>query len=209
MRETVSCEFGLDRAKVVVLPPSAPHIDVETEGRCDVSPRERCGSIRLLYVGNSTKAKNLEVAAKAVSLLRMDGLCVELVATIEAEHDLCRAGSLTALGYLDMRALAQEFAKADVLLMPSLVETVGLPMLEAMARGLPVIAADRDYARDLCSSAAMYFDPLDEEALANALRAVLADAHVWKRLRTAGLARAAELRDARPYDRLIELAIAA
>lgn len=208
MRETVSCEFALDRAKVVVLPPSPPHVDVDTEGRCDMSPKERGGGIRLLYVGNSTKAKNLEVTARAVSLLRINDLRVELVATIEPEHTLCRTGSVTPLGYLDRGVLAREFAKADVLLMPSLVETVGLPMLEAMARGLPVVAADRSYAHDLCGSAAVYFDPLNEEALANALRVVLADAQLWKKLRAAGLARAAELADARPYDRLIELAIA-
>ena len=208
MRDTVSREFELDRAKVVVLPPDAPRVEVETEGRCDISPNERSGAIRLLYVGNSTRPKNLEIAAMAVSLLRMDAFQVELVATIEPDHGLCRSGTVTPLGYLDRSTMAKEFAKADVLVMPSLIETVGLPMLEAMARGLPVVAADRNYAHDLCGSAAVYFDPLDEEALANALRGVLVDAMLWKRLRAAGLARAAQLRNARPYDRLIELAIA-
>ena len=91
--------------------------------------------------------------------------------------------------------------------MPSLVETVGLPMLEAMSAGVPVVAADRDYAHDLCGDAALYFDPLDHTALAQTLQSLLASASLRERLRTLGMRRAAALMDGRPYDRMIEVAV--
>ena len=50
--------------------------------------------------------------------------------------------------------------------MPSLVETVGLPLLEAMSLNVPVLAADRPYAHDICEDAAVYFDPLSVEDFA-------------------------------------------
>ena len=63
---------------------------------------------------------------------------------------------------------------------PSLAESFGLPLVEAMAAGCPVAAADRPYAREVAGPAAVYFDPLDPRALAECVIGVLGDpAAAW------------------------------
>jgi glycosyltransferase involved in cell wall biosynthesis len=89
--------------------------------------------------------------------------------------------------------------------MPSIVETVGLPMLEAAACGLPVVAADRPYARDVCAEAAAYFDPLDPKSLAATLETVIRSDALRARLRERGASLVAQRRRNRPYTRLIDL----
>jgi glycosyltransferase involved in cell wall biosynthesis len=87
----------------------------------------------------------------------------------------------------EMPALYQ---KASVLVMPSYVETFGLPMLEAMACGIPVIASDIPVAREVCGEAAYYYRLGDPDDLAEKLLSVLRDSSKRFRLIEAGMERA-------------------
>lgn len=82
------------------------------------------------------------------------------------------------------------YHRATVFTYPSLYEGFGLPPLEAMACGVPVVASDRSSLPEVTGDAALLVDPTDPQALANALGAVLHDETVRKRLITAGHARA-------------------
>jgi glycosyltransferase involved in cell wall biosynthesis len=93
--------------------------------------------------------------------------------------------------------------------MPSLVETVGLPMLEAAAQGTPVIAADRPYAHDVCGSAALFFDPLDPLDLAAKVQTLLSEPGLRERMVNDGRENVARRAAARPYDRMVEIALGA
>ena len=203
MARAVSDTFKIQARKIVVLPPSPPIL--ETSGAHRVV--ERSAAYRLLYIGSDAVYKNVDCVTKAAVLLTNSGTPVEIVATLGPDHELCRAGLVRPLGYLGRADLAAELRNADALIMPSLAETIGLPMLEAMAAGVPVVAADRGYAHDLCGEAALYFDPLNPADLANTLRSLLLDPDVADRLRTLGLQRASALSNHRPYDRLIDLAV--
>ena len=66
---------------------------------------------------------------------------------------------MVALGYLAPEVLAEVYALATMLVMPSRAVTAGLPKLEAARLGVPVLAADRPYAREGCSAGASFFDP--------------------------------------------------
>ena len=89
------------------------------------------------------------------------------------------------------RDLPELYRGAAVFAMPSLYEGFGLPCVEAMAAGVPVVAADRAALPEACGGAALLADPDDEEAFADALiDAVGTERH---RLIDAGRARAAEL----------------
>jgi glycosyltransferase involved in cell wall biosynthesis len=84
------------------------------------------------------------------------------------------------------------WALAEVFVFPSLYEGFGLPVLEAMARGVPVACSNASSLPEVAGDAALTFDPHDEPAIAEALRRLLDDAELRERLRVRGLARVAD-----------------
>ena len=83
------------------------------------------------------------------------------------------------------------YALADAVVFPSLYEGFGLPVLEAMARGVPVACSDRSSLPEVAGDAALLFDPEDVDAIRQALERLLRDPALADRLREAGRARAA------------------
>jgi len=96
-------------------------------------------------------------------------------------------------GEISDRLLRALYAGAVAFAFPSHYEGFGLPVLEAMAHGVPVIASDAASVPEAGGDAALYFPVGDSQALAAALQAVLTDAALASRLRSAGIARAASL----------------
>jgi glycosyltransferase involved in cell wall biosynthesis len=96
------------------------------------------------------------------------------------------------LGWLDQRELEGLYGVADAFVMPSLYEGFGLPVLEAMARGVPVACSDRSSLPEVAGDAALLFDPEDVRQMADTLRTLLTDRELAERLRDAGKRRAAE-----------------
>jgi glycosyltransferase involved in cell wall biosynthesis len=102
--------------------------------------------------------------------------------------------------------LTEAYTLADLLIMPSLQETVGLPMLEAMNAGTPVLAADRPYAREICQDAASFFDPTDAGDLAFRIEALLADVSLRQALSRKGRDITLKRRTLEPYRKLLNVA---
>ena len=94
------------------------------------------------------------------------------------------------LGWTEAGELEDLYAAADVFAFPSYYEGFGLPVLEAMARGVPVVCADRSSLPEVAGDAAILFDPDDPRAVAGALRAVLDDPARAEDLRSRGRAQA-------------------
>jgi alpha-1,3-rhamnosyl/mannosyltransferase len=95
------------------------------------------------------------------------------------------------------------YAGALALAMPSLYEGFGLPVLEAMARGVPVACADRSSLPEVAGDAALLFDPEDVRAIADAIERLLHDAPTAERLREAGPRRAREFSWARTAEQTL------
>lgn len=88
----------------------------------------------------------------------------------------------------DMEGL---YALATCVVFPSLYEGFGLPVLEAMTRGVPVASSDRSSLPEVAGDAALLFDPEDEEAIRVSLERLLGEPELARRLRSAGLEQAA------------------
>lgn len=105
-------------------------------------------------------------------------------------------GRVTMTGYVDDDDRAALLVGARAFAYPSLSEGFGLPVLEAMSAGVPVVTSDRSALPEVAGDAALLADPLDADALAAALRTALADDGIRHRLIGAGRARA----DAHAWD---------
>ncbi len=94
-------------------------------------------------------------------------------------------------GYVDGVDLPDLYCGADLFVFPSLFEGFGMPILEAMACGVPVACSDISSLPEVAGDAAVYFDPSDESSIANVLKDMLTRPDVRNRYAEAGKQRAA------------------
>lgn len=153
----------------------------------------------VLFVGNDMVYKNLAGALRIFARageglpheMRVAGVDVSRVRRLAREAG---AGAILprvrALGPLDEERLSLEYRAASSLLVPSLVESFGLPVLEAMASGVPVACSDLPSLREVAGGAALHAAPADEPGFAAALRGILCDPATAARLSELGLSRA-------------------
>jgi glycosyltransferase involved in cell wall biosynthesis len=160
----------------------------------------------VLTVASQTARKNLSALVPAAQALARQGVEV-LVAgghrpQFAAEANLT---GLTMLGHVPDDDLPALYAGAEAFVLPSVYEGFGLPVLEAMASGTPVVAADATALPETCGGAARLVAP-DAEALREALTELVADGAERARLRALGLERARAFtweRTAREVDAIV------
>ena len=203
MARWVSQIYRLDPARVRLFEPCATAEAPTREAPELAAMRQSDNVARFLYVGNSSAYKNLGVLAGAMKHLRERCVAAQLFATVPQGHPVLAAPGVEALGPMSRPVLSEAYRLATALVMPSLVETVGLPMLEAFQAGTPVVAADRPYAHDVCGDAALYFDPYSAGALADRLEHIASDPTSRERLSVLGLGVARARSDAKPYDAMV------
>ena len=165
--------------------------------------RCRLGLVRpyILFVGTAEPRKNLLRLVDAFALLRRCGLrdidlvlvgkaawgsrvLQERIATHGLESWVRRPGHI---GGLELPAL---YTGAAVFVLPSVAEGFGMPLLEAMACGVPVVASNTTALPEVYGEAALGFDPTSTEALTAALERVLCDTSLRTNLITLGFRRA-------------------
>jgi glycosyltransferase involved in cell wall biosynthesis len=184
--------YDVDEARVRIIP-NAPSLPIGTEPVSNDGPY-------LLAVGDLRPKKNLMRLVQAFRVLRKQGLEHRLVLAgvdsgAEAERVREAAGGepVQLTGYLSDARLDALMRGADALIHPSLYEGFGLVLVEAMARGVPVVAARATALPETGGDAAAYFDPLDVGDMAAAIRAVVGDRARHAELSRRGIARAARL----------------
>jgi glycosyltransferase involved in cell wall biosynthesis len=155
----------------------------------------------VLYAGNVKPHKNLERLIQAFDLVRSRGLdrlklvligdeISKYAALRRAVHQHQLHKYVRFLGYLPEETLAVMYRLASVFVFPSLYEGFGLPPLEAMASGTPVVTSNVSSLPEVAGDAALLVDPYDPAAIAEAIYQVLNDERLRQNLRTSGLARA-------------------
>jgi len=166
------------------------------------SSEQRAGRY-ILFVSTIEPRKNLGVLLDAFERLAYDGSLV-VVGKIgwksEAIARRLRAPRIVHLDYLDPADLAAVYAGAELFVFPSIYEGFGFPLLEAMAYGVPSIAARSSSLPEIGGDAALYFDPHDAHALQALMERALTDRALRDDLASRGRARAAEFR----WDRAAE-----
>jgi len=160
-----------ERIRVI---PHGVHIPAASNG-----PRENL----VLFVGAIQRRKNVARLVKAFERLPADwrlalagasngyGAAEELHAIEESP----RRGAIDVLGYVSSPDLERLYQRARIFAFPSLDEGFGMPVLEAMARGVPVMTSTSSALPEVAGDAALLVDPLQVDSIADALSRLVAD----------------------------------
>ena len=195
--------FGLDAAKIIVTPlglsrpflEDAPPGGEEATRRTYALPEEF-----LLFVGATEPRKNLPRLIEALSIVRKTYRPVPLVIVGREGGDQARVlaeikargleGGVRFLGYLPEPEVRALYRAAAAFVFPSYCEGFGLPLLEAMACGLPSAASGVSALPEVGGDAALYFRPEDPGDIAAKIIRLLSDRDLRADLRARGRARA-------------------
>jgi len=210
--------LGLAADRVHVIP-----IGVGQEFRPDVPHAAKAAAMArygirepyLLAVGNFLPHKNLPRLVEAYQLLpaALRQRFTLVLAGTPTRHGPARSVSPASLarpgvhtpGFIRPEDLPALYAGATALVCPSLTEGFGLPVLEAMACGTPVVCGRAGALPEVAGDAARYVDPLDVGSIAGDIEQVLTDATLRARLSVQGLTRAREFDARRTSARLVDL----
>jgi len=208
----VSHSTRRDIVRILGVPASKVHVVYEAPAPCfrPLPPGPRLEAVRrkyrlperfVLYVGTIEPRKNLvrlleafaqlhhsRVIPHALVLVGHRGWKDEAVFTA-VEH-LALKNVVRFLGYVPESDLVALYNLTDVLAFPSLYEGFGLPVLEAMACGTPVVTSTRGALGEVAGDAAVFVEPMEVESIAEGLGQVLRDATRREELRARGLAHA-------------------
>jgi glycosyltransferase involved in cell wall biosynthesis len=185
----------------------AIHSGVTTWDRLSAGPR-RLESRRydlpkryLLFVSTIEPRKNLSVLLDAFERLKARGVYDGALVVVgrvgwksEALVPRLAGRDVHHLDYLEPNALADVYRKAEIFIFPSLYEGFGFPLLEAMACGVPTIAARSSSLPEVGGDAPLYFDPSSARELESAIERLLNDRALREELIARGRKRAAEFR---------------
>lgn len=152
----------------------------------------------VLFVGEPEARKGIATLLAAMSLLppELRASTELVVAGASGQYPLPAAPesvSVRNVGWVDDESLARLYAQAAAFVYPSEYEGFGLPIVEAMAAGTPVIASDARGVREAGGQGALYVPTGDARAFASAMRTVLTDRALAANLAARGAARACEL----------------
>jgi glycosyltransferase involved in cell wall biosynthesis len=181
---------SVDSAKISVIYEAADPITEPAE------PLAALASKRfIMYVGRPTPHKNLERLIEAFGQLQAKHPDLKLVLAgkqdanyrrLEAAVQKCGQKNVVFTGFISEGQLRWLYENCTAYAFPSLSEGFGLPGLEAMLHSAPVVSSNATCLPEIYGSAAHYFDPLDEAAMAEAINDVLTDTGLRQKLVAAG-----------------------
>jgi glycosyltransferase involved in cell wall biosynthesis len=164
-RGTLVERHGLDPGRV-----RAIHLAVDHER---FTPDGRQREPFLLYPANAWPHKNHPRLFQAFALVRRERPELKLLLTGAGHQRLHLPAGVESLGHVPIERLVDLYRTAAALVYPSLYEGFGIPPLEAMACACPAAVSEAASLPEICGQAAVYFDPLEPESIADGIRHVL------------------------------------
>jgi glycosyltransferase involved in cell wall biosynthesis len=201
-RDDLVARLGMPPDKVDVVPNGLGRPpDVEPTGSAVLRARLSLGERPVLLCLSAKRPhKNLTGLLDALASIPAERRPVAVLPGYRTEHEaelrerateLGVEGDVRWLGWLPDADVEGLFRLASLFVFPSFYEGFGLPVLEAMARGVPVACADRSSLPEVAGDAALLFDPADTGAIAGAIERLLGDRKLAGRLAEAGRRQAA------------------
>lgn len=201
-RHELAVRFPEQAARVVTIPHGADDDLLPAPPRHEARARLQVTGPLLLTVGTLLHRRCLPELLRAVAKLirRWPELLLEVVgenrthpyrdfSVLVDELDL--GTHVRFSGFVSEAALADRYAAADVAIALSEYEGFGMPALEALARGVPLVAADRPALNEVAGEASLLVEPRDPGAIADAISHLLADTELRRSLVARGRAHAA------------------
>lgn len=161
-RKEIVNVLGVDSSRVRVIPEGVD----ERLRKSDDFVRKN----QFLYVGNAYPHKNLDTLIQVFSELPASELLLIgkedfFYKRLKRKVKDLKLSNIKFMGYVSDSKLSELYAYSRALVIPSLMEGFGLPALEAMSNGCPLLVSDIPAHREICQNAAIYFDPRDNENL--------------------------------------------
>jgi glycosyltransferase involved in cell wall biosynthesis len=193
MRDEIVDRFTFDKQKVFVVPNASEAV-----------PALSTSSVKpgyLLFVGTFEPRKNLSGVLDAYRRLRSERKDVPDLVVVgglgwrgaeELRREADGTPGVLTVGYVDDARLNALYRDARMLVFPSLYEGFGLPVVEAMGAGTPVVTSRRGGLPEVAGDAAVYVDPLDPSDIARGIARLLDDPGEAARLGEAGLRQASQ-----------------
>jgi len=219
VRDVIGARFNIPRERfAVVYHGVSEHFQPSPPEATRARLRERFGISRpyILYVGKMIASKNIARLLAAFRRARretggeidlvMVGRTYRRMSDLEPEFwEAAAAGEIKVLGHVEHTELSWLYSGAMLFVFPSLWEGFGLPVLEAMACGCPVITSDLSCLPEVAGGAATLVDPYEVDAIASAIVTLCTDDVERTRLRALGLQRAAQFSWTETARRTIEV----
>lgn len=190
-----------EKIRVTYLSPYQSFERYRNENRHTMKKRFRLGDRYILYVGSLHTRRNTARLLEAFAKVRNRGIDTQLVFVGKKEHPfenfeedvsaLGLGGSVRFLDFVEEKDLVGLYYGADIFIYPSLYEGFGLPVLEAMYCGIPVITSKTTSLPEVAGEGALLIDPLSVDAMAGAMDTLSRDRTLRARLIEKGKKRAA------------------
>lgn len=195
-RDRIAHRLRLSPTRIAVIYEGADHILRVPADSSVLGRHKLCPGKYAVIVSNRAAHKNLDILGTTAALLRQRGLNIAIVGSPNV--GILRGVSTADfaqhhLGRVTDSELRAVYESAACLLFPSRYEGFGLPPVEAMACGCPVLASGGGAVEEVCGDAALYFDGGDRQSAANAVSRLLDEEDLAHQLRTRGRKRAQAL----------------
>lgn len=163
--------YNLENVVIIPNAVSLENIEIDSRKNFDL-PQDK---IKLVYVANWAEHKNIEILIPLAQRISSRELPYCIVVTIEPGHKKEAKEFLKQVHHLNLKNtiinvgrvpghdIGSLYRQCDALLMPTLLESYGLPFVESLYHSKTILTSDLDFAHDVCGEAAFYFNPEDPD----------------------------------------------